>query len=310
MKKPKVKDSNQVESELAKVNYYLAKAQEIGKIGTWELDLQKNVLIWTDENYKIFGVPIGTTMTYELFLNCVHPDDRDYVHEKWSEGVKNKSYDIEHQLFVEGEVKWVREKAEFESDSEGNPILAIGFTQDITDQKVTEKRLQESMEQFRMIAEQMWDMVFVTDADGIVTYASPACGTIFKCTPKEMVGVPFMKFLDEKEIPKAVQAFTKAISSRQTSKGLDLVMKRKDGSLFLGELTASYFNKNEASGTLGLIRDVTERKENEIALKEKITELERFKDITVGRESTMIELKKEVNDLLLSIGKKEKYKIV
>ena len=51
-------------------------------------------------------------------------------------------------------------------------------------------------------------------------------------------------------------------------------------------------------------------REKERALKEKIDELERFNDLSVGRELKMIDLKKEVNQLLLRLGEKEKYKIV
>jgi len=76
------KERKDTEAKMLKNHYYLTKAQEIGKIGTWELDIRKNILIWTDENYRIFGVPPGTELTYEIFLNCVHPDDRDYVNRK------------------------------------------------------------------------------------------------------------------------------------------------------------------------------------------------------------------------------------
>ncbi|MDO9510622.1 MAG: PAS domain S-box protein [Bacteroidales bacterium] len=123
------------ENELVKNQFYLNKAQEIGVIGTWELDIQKNILKWTDENYKIFGVPLGTKMTYEIFLNCIHPEDRDYVIEKWNEALANKPYDIEHRVVTNGKVKWVREKADIEFDSAGNAIIGVGVTQDITERK-------------------------------------------------------------------------------------------------------------------------------------------------------------------------------
>jgi putative nucleotidyltransferase with HDIG domain len=84
-------------------------------------------------------------MNYELFLNCVHPDDRDYVNEKWSAGLNHEPYDIEHRLIVNDKVRWVREKADIEFDTEGNPIMAIGFTQDITERKQTEERLKKTL---------------------------------------------------------------------------------------------------------------------------------------------------------------------
>ena len=132
------------EEKQLKNQYYLSKAQEIGFIGTWELDIQKNILIWTDENYKIFGVPLGTEVTYELFLNCIHPDDRDYVNEKWSAGLRNEPYDIEHRLIVNDKVKWVREKADIQFDTKGKPIMAIGFCQDITERKQDVETLREN----------------------------------------------------------------------------------------------------------------------------------------------------------------------
>jgi PAS domain S-box-containing protein len=141
-----ITERKQAEEKLLKKQYYLTKAQEMGIIGTWELDIQKNILIWTDENYKIFGVPLGTEMNYEIFLNCVHPDDRDYVHEKWSAGLNHEPYDIEHRLIVNDKVKWVREKADIEFDKEGKPIMAIGFTQDVTERKKSEEKLKKTMD--------------------------------------------------------------------------------------------------------------------------------------------------------------------
>ena len=102
-----ISDRKQVEEDLAKKQYFLQKAQEIGNIGTWELDIIKDRLLWTDENYRIFGIPIGTELTYEIFLNCVHPDDREYVDTEWKASFNNKPYDIEHRLLVDGKVKTV-----------------------------------------------------------------------------------------------------------------------------------------------------------------------------------------------------------
>ncbi len=148
-------ETKQAEDKLLKNQYYLTKAQEIGIIGTWEEDIQKKTLTWTDENYKIFGVPPGTEMNYELFMNCVHPDDREYVFEQWSAGLNNEPYDIEHRIIVDDEVKWVREKAEIEFDTEGKAIRAIGFTQDITERKRSENELAKALKVERRQAAQM-----------------------------------------------------------------------------------------------------------------------------------------------------------
>ena len=134
-----VSAQKQLQHNLETNLHYLTKAQEIGKIGTWELELQKNILSWTDEEYKIFGIPLGTEMNYELFLNCVHPDDRNLVDENWKASFNNTPYDIEFRIIVNDKVKWIREKAEFKFDKKGNPISAIGVTQDITERKLVKQ---------------------------------------------------------------------------------------------------------------------------------------------------------------------------
>ncbi len=130
----------QIETDLLINQYYLKKAQELGKIGTWELDLINNNLVWTEENCRIFGVPKGTPADYQLFLSRVHPEDRDYVNLQWQEAMHGKPYDIEHRLLIDGQVSWVREKADVTFSMNGDAISAIGFTQDITDKKLTEQR--------------------------------------------------------------------------------------------------------------------------------------------------------------------------
>ncbi len=134
------------EIKLLKNQYYLSTSQEMGKIGTWELDIRKNKLVWTDENYHIFGIPIGTEMNYDLFINCIHPDDKKDVEKNWASRDKNKSLDIEHRIIVNGKVKWIVEKARIEFDAEGNPIKVIGFSQDITERKLAEMELVKAKE--------------------------------------------------------------------------------------------------------------------------------------------------------------------
>ena len=167
-----ITERKQAEKKILKNQYYLTKAQEIGKIGTWELDIQNDILIWTDETYKIFGVPLGTEMNLERMLNCVHPDDQEFINEKWNAALKNEPYDIEHRIVVNDDIKWVREKADFEFDSDGNPALAIGFAQDITERKQVERKLSHSHELMTYIIEHNRSSIAVHDNDLKYIYVS------------------------------------------------------------------------------------------------------------------------------------------
>ncbi|MEZ5540576.1 MAG: ATP-binding protein [Pseudomonadota bacterium] len=114
----------------------LNRAQAVGQIGSWRLDVGRNVLTWSEENHRIFGIPEGTPLTYETFLDSVHPDDRDYVNSKWLAALDGEPYDIEHRIVVDGQVKWVREKAYLEHDDNGRLSGGFGITQDITGRKL------------------------------------------------------------------------------------------------------------------------------------------------------------------------------
>jgi PAS domain S-box-containing protein len=128
-----------VEQALQNSETNLIKAQEVAQIGSWHLNLPGNNLVWTDEIYKMFGVPLGTPMNYEGFLELVHPEDKNYVDKKWKAAIEGAPYDIEHRLLIDNKVKWVREKAELVIDDNGSTVEGIGITQDITERKRLEE---------------------------------------------------------------------------------------------------------------------------------------------------------------------------
>ncbi|MDN7024234.1 PAS domain S-box protein [Methanoculleus sp. FWC-SCC1] len=135
----------------------LDRAQEIGQIGSWRLDVDRNVLTWSDETYRIFGVPAGTPLTYETFLACVHPDDRKYVDGRWRAGLGGEPYDIEHRIVVDGEVKWVREKAYLEIDDTGRLLGGFGIAQDITERKQAEVAFRRHTEDLARLHRKLQD---------------------------------------------------------------------------------------------------------------------------------------------------------
>ncbi len=124
----------------------LNRAQAVGQIGSWRLDVRRNVLTWSDENHRIFGIPIGTPLSYETFLAAVHPDDRAYVDRSWRAGLHGSPYDIEHRVIADGEVRWVRERAELEFDEDGMLLGGFGTTQNITERKKAELALADAKE--------------------------------------------------------------------------------------------------------------------------------------------------------------------
>ncbi|MBI5409562.1 MAG: PAS domain S-box protein [Nitrospirae bacterium] len=130
----------------------LKKSQEIAHLGSWELDVVNNILTWSDEVYRIFGLqPREFGATYEAFLEAVHPDDRAAVDAAYSGSLRKgrDTYEIEHRVVRKssGEIRYVHEKCEHVRDAAGRIIRSVGMVHDITGRKKAEEELRNALKE-------------------------------------------------------------------------------------------------------------------------------------------------------------------
>jgi len=130
---------------------------------------------------------------------------------------------------------------------------------DITERKETEKRLHESEEKFRGIAERSFDGIFLLDANGSLTYASPSLCRILGSKPKDVIGQSLTKYLPAHAIPAFTQAFGELMRGG-TIEGFETEGKKNDGSPLLLQVSASsvFVDGYSVTGIQGVLRDVTE----------------------------------------------------
>jgi len=142
-------EQRQLAEHLEKETERLAEAQAIAKVGSWDLNVTTNVLFWSEETYRIFGLDdTGCAASYEAFLERVHPDDRAAVNTAYAESVsEHLPYAIDYRLQMEdGSIKIVHERCRTIYDADGRSIHSVGTVQDITQQKQTEQQLQHIMD--------------------------------------------------------------------------------------------------------------------------------------------------------------------
>ena len=259
------------EAALLRKESFLAKAQEIGSIGTWELDIQKNELLWTDENYRIFGLPIGSKLTYEIFLNCIHPDDREYVDSQWKAAFDRKPYDIEHRLLVDGKVKWVREKAELEFNDQDQCVRGTGVTQDITERKLAEAALAESEERYSLAMKASQDGLFDWNLITNEIYYSPGWKRMLGYEDSELANdfSVWEKLTEPEDARESRKMLNELIENKRDRFEMEFKMLHKDGHWvdILSRANTTCNENGKAVRMVGTHVDISDRKQYELELR-------------------------------------------
>lgn len=151
----------------------LERAQAMAHLGSWELDLVDNLLTWSDEAWRIFGLePQEFAVTYEAFLECVHPEDRAAVNAAYSNSVREgrDAYEIEHRVVRRstGEIRVVHEKCEHFRDGSGRIIRSVGMVHDITERTRAQEAQQESLRRFELLAHAAGELLQAPEPQKIV----------------------------------------------------------------------------------------------------------------------------------------------
>ncbi len=172
-----VSERKRYEQELQRSEARLKEAQQLARLGSWELDLKTDRLWWSDETFRIFEIdPERSGSSYASFLALVHPEDRDFVNRSYTESVAARTYYcIDHRLlFADGRVKNVHEQCETCYDADGAPLRSSGTVQDITERKCLEETLRESEARFREVVEFLPIPIGIAGNDGTVEYYNQA----------------------------------------------------------------------------------------------------------------------------------------
>lgn len=263
------------EQALQETKKDFVRAQEVGGIGSWRLDLRRDVLTWSDENYRIFGLPLGMPLKYETFLSCVHPDDRAHVDTQWNAGLRGEPYDIEHRIMVAGRTKWVREKAFLEFDKDGVPIGGFGITQDITERKQAEETLKKKHEEMQIILDSSPIMIFYKDRENRMIRVNKTLAEITGLSKEAVEGKTAFEifpdqaqqyWIDDKEVIESGKSKNGIIEQIDGAAGIRWVQtdkvpyRDKDGNII---------------GIIGFAVDITALKQAEEQLQAINNELER-----------------------------------
>ncbi|NMW21225.1 MAG: PAS domain S-box protein [Chlorobiaceae bacterium] len=164
-------------------------------------------------------------------------------------------------------------------------VLLYSVIHDMTERNQAVQALALSEIRFRSIAEQISEIIFVTDQSGITTYASPAVETITGYKPNEVIGHRFIEFLAEEDMEIAVSLFQEGLKTKKDYI-LEFRYRKKDGTIFYAELHVQYY---ENQGFIGLLRDITNRKAAEKKLNDSVMQLEHMMNGTLHAIANIVD---------------------
>ncbi len=171
----------------------LQEAQRLAHVGSWDVDMVNDQLVWSDEIFRIWEIDkTKFKADFATFLATVHPQDRERVSQAYNAAVVNHSfYEVEHRLlFPDGRVKHILEQGEPQYDAQGMPVRFIGTALDITERKRLQNELVEREREFRSLAENLPDNIARWDVDGRYLYVNPVHERTLGMAASDLMGKP------------------------------------------------------------------------------------------------------------------------
>lgn len=187
--------------ELEAEQYKLNQAQEISHIGSYRWDTGEDKTTWSDELFRITGYePQAFEPTYEKYVDCIHPEDRENFTSLTQQVLKDKGpYSAEYRLLLpDGKVRHVLEKGEVKLGDENNLSLLVGVIHDVTERKqaweLAEnlKQLQHEKSATEQLMQAIMDntpaVIYVKDINGYFTFANQQFLTLFHLQRDNVIG--------------------------------------------------------------------------------------------------------------------------
>jgi PAS domain S-box-containing protein len=154
-----VSHKRQVEMRLRESRDRLVQTTEAAEIGLWDWDLQSGSLTWDERGRTMFDLPAEAPLSYAVFLQTIHPEDRAGVEEATqaalaAQTILRAEYRI---VWPDGSLHWIYSRGQAVYDEGGTPAQMFGVVMDITDRKTVEAEIhatQARLEVQRRLIEQ------------------------------------------------------------------------------------------------------------------------------------------------------------
>jgi PAS domain S-box-containing protein len=210
--------------------------------------------------------PEELTADPDLWASLIHPDDRkrtlaDDTRHFETGGLLNHEFRV---ITKGGDVVWLQDEATIVRERGGGRRVSQGILTDVTERK----RAEEELRGQALIVENVHDAVIVVDADNRILHLNPAAEELLGYPREELIGKSAATMAATGEQPGLDEEIAAAISDVGRWAG-EVTNRRKDGTERVSELVMVPLRDEDGEmlGTVGVSRDITERKRSEDELR-------------------------------------------
>ncbi len=247
--------------------------QRIGNIGSFQFNISTNYGELSQELLFIFGFQDSITLNaMETWIAIIHPQDRKMMEQYLKECVLNQTlFRKEYRIIRknDGEIRWVDGWGEIIFNEEANEFSMIGVIQDITDRKLTVEKIQNAETRSHRIFESSKEGILILDAiTGQITDANPFLIDLIGFNYDELVGKELWEIGVFKNIAASKEAFIE-LQNKEYIRFEDMPLETKAGYSIDVEFVSNVYIVDENKVILCHIRDISDRKKVDLALKER-----------------------------------------
>ncbi len=154
------------DASLAEARQLLIHAQRMAGVGSWRWNATTGTIEWSDEVYRIFGLPPGSAVGMDAYQRRLHPDDRADLQALIARALeKGEGYSVQHRVvWPDEQVRHVHSIAEVRRDEAGH-VLLTGTVQDVTDRVLAEQALARTNQALEQRNRELQDFAYVASHD-------------------------------------------------------------------------------------------------------------------------------------------------
>ena len=247
----------------------LGMIEEMSGVGWWRVDKAGEVVSWSSRVFDIHGIkPGGEARTVAQGVAYYADEDRDVLNGAIKHALETgEGYDLRLRLLrADGKRRIVVTRSAAEYGANGEVDGLFGVFRDVTDYEAILERLRRNEGRYRLLAENVSDVITRVRIDGSSKYISPSIQQLLGWTAEEMTGRA-LEYVHPDDREKAVKALMSALNTGDMTL-LENRAIHKDGSIIWCECTAKalHNDKGQPVEVIVVIRDITRRKMLEIEL--------------------------------------------